>query len=204
MSYKNTPFYVGGYYRDRNQGYEVLEMNKSGMKIKYDDGKVTTVDLSSIEIKARIYQNILAEYRFKHLNDTVDYFWTLGFLSINSRFEAEIPNKVVSNFLEQYKRLTGEKISSNHTGLSSLGDVDKWGPELRIYFPDTYKKFDLGSDVIVREGQMANIKRINNNAVWNKLVRIGFRLGKKHDVEQIRKSIPKIKLLIFENGQKNI
>ena len=202
MSYKNTPFYVGGYYRDRNQGYEVLEMNNDGMKIKYEDGTIEKINLSSVQMKAHIYNNILAEYRFTHLAETDNYFWTLGFLSVNGRFDAEIPNKAMQNFLDQYKQLTGERISSNHVGISSLGEVDKWGPELRIYFPVTEKTIDLGSDATVRDGQTSNIKRINNNSIWNKLVRIGFRLGQKHDIEQIKKSIPKDKLVAFESGQK--
>ncbi|MGI8786969.1 MAG: hypothetical protein ACR2HG_04310 [Pyrinomonadaceae bacterium] len=202
MSYKNTPFYVGGYYRDRKRGYEVLDMSDNGMKIKYDDGTIETLNSASIKLKANIYNNILAEYRFTHLSDTDAYFWTLGFLSVNGRFDAEIPNKAMQNFLDQYKQLTGERVSSNHAGISSLGEVDKWGPELRIYFPITDKTIDLGSDAIVRDGQTSNVKRINNNSIWNKLIRVGFRLGQNHDIEQIKKSIPKDKLAVFENGQR--
>jgi hypothetical protein len=204
MTYINTPFYIGGYYRDRLQGYEVLEMNATGMTVKYDDGTKQKIGIESVKIKARIYENILAEYKFKHLSDTNDYFWTLGYLSMNGRFDAELPNKAVSSFLNQYKNLTGSQISTSHTGISSLGDVDKWGPELRIYFPVTDKKIDLGEGITIRDGQTPNIKRINNNSVWNKLVRIGFRLGTKHDLEKIEKTVPKDKQPIYEKGQKGI
>lgn len=202
MSYINTPFYVGGYYRDRNQGYEVLQMDKSGMTIKYDDGTVKKLGIESVKIKARIYENMLAEYKFKHLSESEQYFWTLGYLSVKGRFEAELPNKAVSNFLSQYQKLTGEQITANHTGISSLGDVDKWGPELRIYFPVTDQDIILGEGIIIRDGQTPNIKRINNNSAWNKLIRIGFRLGNNHDIEKIKKSIPKDKLSVFLEGQK--
>lgn len=200
MSYLNTPFYVGGYYRDRKQGYEILKMEGSGMTIKLDDGTVQKIGIESIKIKARIYENILAEYKYKHLSDSDDYFWTLGFLSKYGRFDAELPNKAVANFLSNYKNLTGIQVSNNHTGISSLGDVDKWGPELRIYFPTTDKNIDLGEDIVIRDGQTSNIKRINNNSVWNKLIRIGFRLGNKHDIDKIVKTIPIEKLSFFESG----
>lgn len=204
MSYINTPFYIGGYYRDRNQGYEVLEMNSKEMTVKYDDGTVQKIGIESIKIKARIYENMLAEYKFKHLSNSDKYFWTLGYLSSNGRFDAELPNKAVSNFLSQYQKLTDSQVSSSHAGISSLGDVDKWGPELRIYFPVTHKEIDLGEGITIRDGQTPNIKRINNNAVWNKLVRMDFRLGNNHEVEKIKNSVPKDKQSFFEAGQKGI
>lgn len=200
MSYENTPFYVGGYYQDRNQSYEVLEMNPNGMKVKYDNGTVEILKLSSVRIKARIHQNIQAEYKFNHLSDTDAYFWTLGFLSAKGRFDAEIPKKAMSNFISNYNKLTGENINQSSEGITSLGEVDKWGAELRIYFPETNSKIDLGEDITIRDGQTPEIKRINNNSVWNKLIRIGFRLGRNHDVQKIRKMIPDNKLKQFENG----
>ncbi|MDQ1592881.1 MAG: hypothetical protein QOG71_3508 [Pyrinomonadaceae bacterium] len=53
-----TPFIEGGYYRDRKQGYTVIEINDKGMKIKLDDGRTLAVDLSGMELRARIYTNI--------------------------------------------------------------------------------------------------------------------------------------------------
>lgn len=104
----------------------------------------------------------------------------------------------------EYEKLTGIQIFTNHTGISSLGDVDKWGGELRIYFPVTNKEIDLGEGITIRDGQTDKIKRINNNGVWNKQVRIGFRLGNNHDLEKIKKSVPPDKHAVFDNGQKGI
>ncbi len=202
MSFNNTPFYVGGYYKDRAQGYEVIDISPKGMKIKYDDGTVKVIGIESVATKARIYQNIIAEFKSKHLSDTDAYYWTLGFFAKNARFIAELPANSVTGFLNQYTELTGEKITANHTGITTLGDVDKWGKELRIYFPDTDKKIDLGVDIDIRKGQTPNIKSINNNSVWTKLIGMGFRLGYDHNVEEINKFIPKDKRTAFEDGQR--
>jgi len=151
-------------------------------------------------IKARIYNNMLAEYGAKHPVDSEAYFRSLGFLAAKSRFEAELPNRIVGNFLDQYKRLTGDELSASHPNLISLGDVDKYGAELRIYFPDPPIELDFGPGIEVRAGQSDGMKRINNNSLWNKLLRLGFRIGKDHDHQQIRESIPQEKRYLFDEG----
>lgn len=69
------------------------------MTVKYDDGTVQKIGIESVRIKARIYENMLSEYKFKHLSDSDKYFWTLGYFSMNGRFDADLPNKAVSSFL---------------------------------------------------------------------------------------------------------
>lgn len=194
------PFFVGGYYRDRKQGYEVISMSAEGMVVRYDDGTQEKVGVESLKIKARIYDNILSDFRVNHPVATDDYFRTLGFLARHARFEAELPNRVVDQFLEQYHRLSGVATSTAHPSVMSLGDVDKWGPELRMYFPTPPRELDLGPDIDVRSGQNDGIKRINNNALWNKLIRLGFRIGKDHDIGIIRESIPHDKRYLFDEG----
>jgi hypothetical protein len=194
------PFFVGGYYRDRKQGYEVISMSAEGMVVQYDDGTQEKVGLESMQIKVRIYDNILSEFRVNHPVTSDDYFRSLGFLATHARFEAELPNRVVDQFLEQYRRLSGEATSTAHPSVISLGDVDKWGPELRIYFPTPSWKLDFGPDIDIRSGQTDGIKRINNNALWNKLIRLGFRIGKDHDVNMIRDSIPHAQREFFDEG----
>jgi hypothetical protein len=184
------PFFVGGYYRDRKQGYEVISMSADGMVVRYDDGTQEKVGLESLKIKARIYDNILSEFQVNHPSASDDYFRSLGYLARRARFDAELPDRVVDHFLEQYRLLSGVAASTAHSSVISLGDVDKWGPELRIYFPTPPRKLDFGPDIEVRSGQTGGIKRINNNALWNKLIRLGFRIGKDHDVGMIRDSIP--------------
>ncbi len=194
------PFFIGGYYRDRKQAYEVITMSEPGMVIRYDDGTEEDVGPESMIIKARIYDNILSEFRVNHPITSDDYFWSLGFLAGHARFEAELPNRVVDQFLEQYSRLSGEKTSITHSSVISLGDVDKWGPELRIYFPTPPREVDFGPEIEVRTGQSDGIKRINNNALWNKLIRLGFRIGKDHNCDAIRNSIPHEKRYLFNEG----
>lgn len=201
MPFENTPFFVGGHYRDRRQGYTVLEISQQGMKIQYDDGTIENLGADSVQVKARIYVNILAEYRRYHPIASPTYFETLGFLSRHGRFEAELPSKSVANFLNSYQNLTGQRIGTNHTGLFLLGEGDKWGPELRIYFPETTHTLEFGTGIVVRAGQAPGILRINNNNLWMRLVAIGFRLGTVHDVDQIRSTIPPEMRSSFDKGR---
>jgi hypothetical protein len=201
MPLKNIPFFVDGHFRDREQGYTVLELSDNGMKIRYDDGTTETLDADRVQIKARIYTNILGEYRRLHPITTEAYFETLGYLSRHGRFEGEFPPKSVGNFLIGYERLTGERVNETHKGIFLLGDGDKWGAELRIYFPDTQHKLEFDPGVEVRAGNQPGVSRINNNAFWMRLIAMGFRLDTGHDVDQIRKNIPPEKLASFEKGR---
>lgn len=197
------PFFVGGTFRDRNQGYEVISISNNGMTIRYDDGTQTSIGRESMEIKGRIHNNILSEFRVNHPLSTDDYFWSLGFLAANARFDAELPNHVVENFLGHYHRWSGERTSIDHPNVMLLGDVDKYGAELRIYFPLPTRQLDLGPDIEVRAGQSDGIQRVNNNALWYKLVRLGFRVGSVHDRGSIRNSIPDEKRYLFDEGLAN-
>lgn len=200
MSIENLPFYVGGYFLDRNQGYVVTELASDHMEVEYDDGTAEVFDRESMQIKARIYENMRSEFEDHHPDTSDDYYRTLGFLASNSRFDAELPAQSVSNFLENYQVHSGQQITSEHTGINLLGDVDKWGPELRIYFPVTDLNLRFGQEVQETSGPDPNTLRINNNNFWMRLVRIGFRLGRNHDIEAIRNTIPPDKIASFEEG----
>ncbi|MBK6589361.1 MAG: hypothetical protein IPG22_13800 [Acidobacteria bacterium] len=195
------PFFVGGQFRDRNQGYEVISISDGSMVVRYDDGKQEKIGAQSLEIKGRIHNNILAEYRSSHPSTSDDYFWTLGYLSDRARFDAELPNHVVANFLSHYTSWSGETVTTEHPSVMLLGDVDKYGAELRIYFPNPPKDLDFGPGIEVRAGQTEGIKRVNNNGLWYMLVRIGFRVGDRHDNEVIRNSIPPDKRYLFDEGK---
>lgn len=194
------PFFIGGYFRDRKQGYEVVSMSERGMVIRYDDGTHEQIPAESMKVKARIYYNILSDFRVSHPVITDEYFWSLGFLAGHARFEAELPRHVVDRFLQQYRDLSGENTSTAHPCVMTLGDVDKYGAELRVYFPTPPRELDFGPDIEVRAGQTDGIKRINNNALWNKLVGLGFRVGSDHDCDLIRNSIPHEKRYLFDEG----
>lgn len=194
-------FSVGGYYRDRKQGYSVLSLDPDGMTVQFDDGTRRKLDDSQIAIKARIYRNIVGEERQNHPEATEEYFRTLGYLSANGRFEAELPARSVSGFLDHYHHSTDERVSTEHNSVILLGDVDKWGPELRIYFPVPSFKTDFGPNVDVRSAQTPDNLRINNNAFWNRLIGLGYRLGKSHDVDAIRQTVPLAMHSVFDEGR---
>lgn len=200
MPSDDLPFYVGGYFLDRNQGYVVTEIASDHMKVEYDDGIIEVLDRESMQIKARIYENMISEYEDLHPEASDDYYRTLGFLEVHGRFDAELPERSVSNFLENYQTHSGEHVTIDHEGIVLLGDVDKWGPELRIYFPETDLAINLGYEAEITAGPAPGILRINNNNLWMRLVRMGFRLGKDHDIEAIRETIPPDKIVFFEEG----
>lgn len=201
MAFENTPFFVGGYFRDRNQGYTVLEITDKNIRIRYDDNTTAILDAKSVGIKARIYTNIINEYSRNHPSQTASYFETLGYLSLHARFEAELPGKSVHNFLNDYQTLSEERIDINHPGIFILGEGDKWGAELRVYFPETSHSLEFGPGVQVRAGQTSGILRINNNDFWKRLVAVGFRLDTNHEVEKIRESIPREFQDSFDKGR---
>ena len=59
--------------------------------------------------------------------------------------EAEAKKDKMSKFIESYNNNYSETINFDTNGICLLGDVDKWGVELRIYFnninniPDYWK-----------------------------------------------------------------
>jgi hypothetical protein len=198
-----SPFYVGGNYRDRKQDYVVTDLSPGSMTVEYEDGTVQTLDAGRIEIKARIYNNIRAEYRSAHPAVRDSYFETLGFLSAHARFDAELPPRLASNFVNQYHTVTGVRISSEHPGVVVLASgADKWAPELRIYFPTPPLELDFGTEVQVRAGQGPGISRVNKNSLWWRLAALGFRLGSDHEVSQILDTIPPERHAVFERGRK--
>lgn len=202
MSFKNTPFFVGGRFEDRTQSYEVLNMSDAEMTVRFDDGTVKTFGASSIEIRARIHQNMQLEAKASHLSSGDQYYWTLGYLSARGRFDAEVPPDIAENFMRRYRELSGVSVSPPHPGLIILrGTGNKWAAELRVYFPVTTAQLDFGPAVQIRSTPDPNTQRFNNNDAWQKLVKMGFRLGVDHDLGRIRSFIPNEKLSVFEAGQ---
>ena len=160
------------------------------MTVRYDDGTTADADL---ETKARIVRNMLAENKDLHPIQTVGYFSFLGFLAKYSEFNAEVPPQSKAAFEERYFLFTGTRPEPHAQGYFPIHirtEWDKWAPELRIYFPEFDQAFDLPPGVEIRPGTNPGIFRINNNRFWWALVRLGFRLGKDHNVEQIRQNIP--------------
>jgi hypothetical protein len=194
------PFIIGESYFDRNGDYVVVAISEGSITCRYDDGSEKTVD---IETKTRIYKNILGEQRSLHPYQSPGYFRTLGFFARHADFQAEVPPQSQSSFEDRYAMLTGVHPELQRDGYYPV-DVqtgnEKWGPELRIYFPDGLCKIDVPDGIEVRSGSADKIVRINNNGLWWRLIGIGFRLGKHHAVASIQNTVPKEFLKAFNDG----
>lgn len=80
---------------------------------------------------------------------------------------------------------------------------DKWGAELRIYFPDQ-GVLEFPPSVEIREGNKTGQLRINNNGFWWQLIGAGFRLGTGHALGRIRDSVPPSFRARFDAGAARI
>ena len=83
--------------------------------------------------------------------------------------------------------------------------VDKWGNELRVTFDATDDELgllDFGPDVVVRQNPSSPGRscRINRNAFWWHLIRLGFRMGNHQDTNVMRTRIPQVYRGEFDNG----
>ena len=195
-----NPFIVGERYLDRKGEYTVTRLEGGKVAYRYDDG---TEKISDVELKSRIYLNILTEQKSVHPYQSSQYFWGIGFLARRSEFQAEVPPQSREGFEENYLILTGTRPTPHDRGYYPIHirtTYDKWGPELRIYFPDKGHKIDLPAHAEIRPGNEAGVLRINNNRFWWQLVRAGFRLGVHHEVERIREGIPVKYQPDFEKG----
>lgn len=64
----------------------------------------------------------------------------LQFLNKNKQtifIEAEANKDKMNSFIEKYNDKYGKQINISSEGICLLGNVDKWGVELRIYFNST-------------------------------------------------------------------
>ena len=136
-----------------------MQLASDHMVVKYDNGSEEVLNREGMLIKARIYENMISEFEHYHPDASDDYYRTLGFLANRGRFDAELPERSVSNLLENYQTHSGEQITIDHPGLILLGDVDKWGPELRQYFPETALNLDFGQgkEILILIGNLHKI-----------------------------------------------
>ena len=139
----NTDYFaIGSVYRNRRGRYEVLQIEPQRIFIKYDDGSEEWADK---KISERIARNIILEDVSKippgiNTAETSDFFWTIGALAAKGDFQAEIPPQSWLGFWNDYTRITGIPASPSATGISRIthGGQNKWGCELRIYFPSSF------------------------------------------------------------------
>ena len=194
------PFIPGERYEDRRGEYTVLKIAGDVMTIQYADGSQRD---DNVQIKSRTYRNILIEQRAQHPLLSDGYFFTVGFLAIKSEFNAEVPPQSQQGFEERYFLSAGTRPALHRDGYFPIQietTWDKWGSELRIYCPANHPPLELPPDVELRDTPDPGLVRINNNALWWKLVNIGFRLGKGHRIDEIRATVPRQFQTSFERG----
>ena len=94
--------------------------------------------------------------------------------------EAEAKESRMNNFISEYNSSYSPSVNINSVGICVLGDVDKWGLELRIYLNDIT---DMPSDWLSRKYKNnlyhtdAFAYRIDDNSLAMELFNCGFRLG---------------------------
>ena len=100
-----------------------------------------------------------------------------------ARIFAEAPPKYEEAVINKYHDLTGQ-ILEEGPGKFNIAPESKWSPELAVMFKST----DEMPDEIARMAQKPGL--VNRNQFAWSLVRQGFRIGEKPNVEQIRSKVP--------------
>jgi hypothetical protein len=192
-------FAVGETYSNRQRQYTVLGIQGTKLLVRFDDGSTGTLDT---EVQRRIIANMALE--LKSLTRGVDpanldlrrkFIFSIGFLATSADLQAEVPPKSRASFERKYRDIKGRNIPPTVTGYYPLigDDINKWGPELRIYFYATEAEIDelyFGEYVEVRDGTQPAQYRINNNAFFYQLLGMGFDFGPEQDIDRIQQSIP--------------
>lgn len=203
-------FQTGGRYRNRFGWYEVLEIYKEDMLVRYEsDGRQQRLDLrtqKNIMRNIRQEESSVCKYNDDEANQK--FFQTIGYLSKKGFIEAIIPPKSKDgfdqNFFHRKARYPKEEDSGYY--IHHNIKVDKWGVEMRLSFPNPQnfllEDLDFGPDVNIVKSPNESESRINNNAFCWFLIEIGFELGDQHDNDLIFTNVPEKFRNNFLKGQK--
>ena len=118
--------------------------------------------------------------------------------------EAEVPESASENFRRRYRKATGENPEGQpgYSRIATKDSSDKWGAELRIYYPEKNgAQFDYPEGIEPRTSTREGELRINNNSFWQRLVLGGFKLGSGQDLAKIREQIPHKYRAVFDKGR---
>ena len=204
-------FLIGGRYRNRQSEYEVVDFVDGQLQVLYDDGSEGFLDAA---IQARIISNMEREITaFEPYHGTGapagnrQFFRTLGFLASRiTMMEAIVPPKAQRGFVQTYRAITGNRPRDGVVGYYVHYErVDKWGNELRITFDASQDElqgldFGPGVEVVVNPGNVGISWRINRNAFWWNLLRVGFKMGNHQNVGTIRQGVPQAYRSEFDIG----
>ncbi|OUO97831.1 hypothetical protein [Barnesiella sp. An22] len=94
--------------------------------------------------------------------------------------EAEAREERIANFISSYNSKYHRNISISSQGIRKLGDVDKWGVELRVYFNNknnlsAYWQDRMYKNKVYRADEFKY--RIDDNSLVNFLFEHGYILG---------------------------
>lgn len=204
-------FLIGGRYRNRLQEYEVTDIVGTQLSVVYDDGTEDTLNADSQD---RIMRNMAFETAALEpyqgtggLDRNRQYFQSVGFLASRiTMMEAIVPPKAQAGFVQSYREITGNTPQESAIGYYvHHQQVDKWGNELRVTFNASetelqYLDFGPGVEVVVNPGSISTSWRINRNAFWWNLLRLGFRMGNQQVLGDIRERVPQVYREDFDNG----
>jgi len=191
-------FHIGDTYSNRRFQYTIVGLKQDKLLVILDDGSNCELDA---RLQSTIIQNMNTEMNTL-IGDTITgntslskaFNYTLGFLTKRARLIAEIPQQSVARFESEYYKIKNRKITMNAHGYTVLKgtNVNKWGPELRIFFSASeieIVSLYFGDYVEVRSGGSINEHRINNNRFVYKLLTIGFDFVQNQDFNLILQNI---------------
>ena len=183
------------------------------LRVVYDDGTENVLD---VKVQERIMRNIaleataLAPYReAEALDRNRRYFQSVGFLASQiTMMEAIVPPKAQAGFVETYRTIVGRPPQIEAVGYYvHHQEVDKWGNELRITFDASVAElqvldFGPGVTAVENPSSVGTSWRINRNAFWWDLLRLGFRMGNQQILRDIWDRVPQEYKGEFDNGTK--
>jgi hypothetical protein len=201
-------FLIGSRYRNRIQGYEVLDIRNDQIRVRYDD---LTEEWGDAAIFARIHTNIQREEagafpRQLPAGRNQDFAWTLGMIAVYGELHAEVPPQSWRGFEHDYRTLTGNhNIAAEPCVFQiAIGGENKWGSELRIYIPARFcanPRFVLPANLNLVAADVPENRRINNNEFWWHLVeRLNFRAGRTQNLQEIEARLPDDVRASFRQG----
>ena len=123
------------------------------------------------------------------------FFESLGYLASDNRLtklDVELPQSSQTTFETDYNSLTGINPKPDNVNYYVLhSGADKWGIELRIYFISTGNlPSPLRQRVVKsRPGGIHNSRINDNKFIWD-LIKCGFRLSDRQDINRIESNVP--------------
>ena len=180
--------------------YMVISTTDTHMVVKHTQEKGTrTVTIKNwMKLSSK---DELKRYRTSRLNQNgrEGYFKTLGYLAKNGTFKAEMLHGDIQRFLHNFKAIKGTTPSVEEF-LVLPHKTNKYGLQLRIWFKDAAITFP--DNITKRNNSKANplLCNVSSNEWWWELLNMGFNIGSKHNIQEIRNNIPEQYKEAFEQG----